>query len=98
MANPTQPEGPIKQVASLTPAKPLPAAEEAAQPQPSEEKIIPPKEYSSVNGGIKVVIDGDNVSIDFIGKIAEDVGCYRNIKSLRVQFQEGQGPSIIPMV
>jgi len=82
----------VQPIPSLTPAKPPQKA------SPEQETIVPPKEYHSKNGKIKVIIDGDTVTMDFDGKIAEDVGCYRNVKLVRVQFQEGQGMTITPMM
>jgi len=79
-------------------ATPLPSITPVAQAAKPEEKIIPPKEYSSENEAVKIIIDGDDIVIDFIGRVAEDIGCYRSIKKLRVQFKEGQGIAIIPMI
>ncbi|MHA2065827.1 MAG: hypothetical protein ACXABY_15755 [Candidatus Thorarchaeota archaeon] len=78
----TQPEG--KPV--LTPARGA-----------SEDKIIPPVEIASAKNGIRVTLDQDEVTIDIAGLIAEDIGCYRRVKIIRVKFKEGQAPQIVPI-
>ncbi|MAE81240.1 MAG: hypothetical protein CMB80_00785 [Flammeovirgaceae bacterium] len=66
-------------------------------PQVSVEKITPPQEYSSAKGGILVVVDQNEVTIDIAGLIAEDIGCYRRCKMIRVKFTQDQAPQITPI-
>ena len=53
-----------------------------------EPEIKAPTEYKSLNGGITIVKDGDDITIHFSELIAQEIGSYRKAK-VGVNFKEG---------
>lgn len=73
-----------------------PATTEA---KPEQQAIKAPKEYISARGIVKVIIDSDDqVTVVLDGNFAEDIGSYRRMKSIVIQYKHGQQQNVSPVV
>tara|TARA_R110002096_G_scaffold51401_1_gene134396 strand:+ start:294 stop:551 length:258 start_codon:yes stop_codon:yes gene_type:complete len=59
------------------------------------DEVVVPLELSSINGGIKVIKDGDEVTLMFNPTISEEIGAYRRCNVI-VKFKEGGSVRVVP--
>ena len=71
------------------------ADEPKAEADVKEEKVAVPEEFASKNNGIRVVKEGDQITIMFLPNVSEEIGAYRRC-NMTVRFQEGGDLEIIP--